>query len=187
MKKSILVLVIAMCAQITSYAQETLDIDINKSEIKWFGEYTFYFGGHDGTINLKSGHFIKTNDVITGGEFIIDMTTIKCLDIESDEAKEGLVNHLKDPDFFDVDTYKIAKLIINNVEYHDQTRMQIFADLTIKGKTNRVKFQAEVDFDKKHMTTRFKIDRRLWDVNYTSNIRNSAISDAIGFEVKLSL
>ncbi len=186
-KKNIILLVIAMSGIVNSYAQETLNIDTSKSDIKWFGEYTFYFGGHNGTIDFKEGYFIKTNDVITGGEFVIDMNSIKCLDIENEEGKEGLVNHLKDPDFFDVANYEQAKLVITKVEYHNQTEMRIEADLTIKGITLPINFRAKVNFSNKQMTTRFKIDRTRWGINYNSNIKDNAISDAIGFEVLLSL
>ena len=37
------------------------------------------------------------------------------------------------------------------------------------------------------MTTRFKIDRKEWNVNYKSKFKNGAISDAIGFEVTINL
>lgn len=172
---------------INVFAQETLNINTANSELKWSGDYTFYFGGHYGTIDFKKGYFIKTNNVITGGEFIIDMNSIKCLDIENEEAKTGLEEHLKNEDFFDVKNHSTAKLVITKVEYHDNIKMKIHANLTIKGVTKPVTFQAEVDYSKKQMTTKFKIDRMLWGINYNSDIRNSAISDAIGFEVKLSL
>ena len=77
--------------------------------------------------------------------------------------------------------------MITNVEYHTSTTMKIYADLTIKSITQPVSFQAEVDFSKQEMTTKFKIDRMLWNISYNSNIRDGAISDAIGFEVVLSL
>ena len=168
-------------------SQEKLNIDSSKSQIKWFGEYTFYFGGHEGYIGFEDGYFIKTNELITGGEFIINMNSITCIDIKDDEANEGLVNHLKDPDFFDVDKFSKAKIEITKVKYHDPTHMEVYANLTIKGITNSIKFQSEVDFDKKEMTARFKIDRMKWGISYNSDIKDSAISDAIGFEVQLSL
>lgn len=187
MKKSILLFLIAICTSLVSYSQEKLKIDINKSEIKWSGEYTFYFGGHEGTIALKEGFFIKTKDKITGGEFIINMNSIKNTDIKNSEANAGLVSHLKDPDFFNVSKFSTAKMVITDVAYHDSTHMKIHADFTIKGITLPINFQAEVNFEKKQMTTKFKIDRRRWEINYNSKLRDSAISDAIGFEVKLSL
>lgn len=186
--KTILIAVVLTLSTISILnSQEQLNIDASKSQIKWFGEYTFYFGGHEGYISFGEGFFIKTNEVITGGEFTIDMQTIICLDIKDEEANEGLVNHLKDPDFFDVTNFPKASIVITHVEYHEQTRMKVYADLTIKGITKPITFQAEVDFEKQQMTTKFKIDRMLWDISYKSKMRDGAISDAIGFEVKLSL
>ena len=187
MKKCILLIVITICSTVYSYAQEELTIDPSKSELKWFGDYTFYFGGHYGTIQFKEGHFIKTNDKITGGSFIIDMNSIVSTDIDNPKANKGLVDHLKNEDFFDVKKHPIAKLVITDVEYHDRTHVQMKADLTIKGITLPVKFQAEMNYEKLYMTTKFKIDRTRWGITYNSKMKDSAISDAIGFEVRLNL
>ncbi|MEL7148021.1 MAG: YceI family protein [Bacteroidota bacterium] len=168
-------------------AQEKLIINTSKSEIKWIGEYTFYFGGHDGTIDLKEGYLIKTGDKITGGAFVIDMNTIKNADLDSEEAKAGLVDHLKDPDFFDVKNHPDARLEITDVQYLTSTLMKVKANLTIKGITHPVELRAEANFEESTLATKFKIDRRLWEVNYTSKMRDGAISDAIGFIISLSL
>ncbi|WP_052184148.1 YceI family protein [Psychroserpens sp. Hel_I_66] len=187
MKTRVFTLLLTFSSIAFGYAQEKLVIDVKKSEVKWNCDYTFYFNGHNGLINFKEGYFTKSNEVIIGGEFIIDMNSITCLDIDKQDSNESLVNHLKDPDFFNVEQYETAALKINSVKYHDKKRMQIFADLTIKGITNPISFQAEVDYKEKTMTTKFKIDRTLWGVNYNSNMKDGAISEAIGFEVILSL
>lgn len=150
------------------------------------GDYTFYFGGHEGTIDFVKGHFIKTKDKITGGSFTIDMNTINSTDVEAENAKKDLENHLKDPDFFYVEEYPLAHLTITKVEYFGES-LRIEADLTLKGITQGINFTAEADYGKRQLTTKFKIDRRRWDVNYTSKFRDGAISDAIGFEVELRL
>ena len=173
-------------AQINT-TEERLKIDTNKSELKWSGEYAFYFGGHDGIISFKEGYFIKTNDVISGGEFIIDMTSIVCNDIEDEEANDGLVGHLKNEDFFNVEKFKTAKLVITSVDYHDNSHMKIYANLTIKGITLPINFRAEVDYEAQQMTTKFKIDRQRWGIDYNSKLRDGAIADGIGFEAILSL
>ncbi len=185
--KTFLTTLLFICATMNLQAQEKLNINTTKSNIHWYGYYTFYFGGHDGDITFEKGYFIKTGDVITGGEFVIDMNSITSTDIENKKANEGLVNHLKDPDFFDVAKYPKAKLVITSVNYHNQTEMKIIADLTIKGITKPIDFNAEVNFEKKQMIAKFKIDRMKWKVNYNSKMRDGAISDAIGFEVTLSL
>jgi polyisoprenoid-binding protein YceI len=187
MKTQILVVLITIALCTIASAQDKLPIDVTKSELKWSGDYTFYFGGHNGTIDFIEGHFIKTKSIISGGEFIIDMNSITCLDVENEEANEGLVTHLKDSDFFDVSNHDTAKLVITSVQYHDTTKMKVYADLTIKGITKPMSFQAEIDYDEKIMTTKFKIDRMLWGVSYHSKMKDGAISDGIGFEVKLSL
>lgn len=187
MRKIIIAFVCVFCLATKNYSQEKLHINTAKSTIKWIGEYTFYFGGHDGFINFKDGHFIKTDNVITGGEFIIDMNSITNTDIKEQEGKDNLVNHLKDPDFFDVEKFPVAKLVITKVEYSDDTHARLEADLTMKGITKSINFRAEFNYELKEMTTRFKIDRRAWKVNYTSKFKDGAISDGIGFEVFVKL
>ncbi|QOD59869.1 YceI family protein [Polaribacter haliotis] len=187
MKKSILFIAITILSINFSISQEKLPIDIQKSTIKWIGEYTFYFGGHDGFINFKEGYFIKENDVISGGEFIIDMNSIINTDIEEQKGKNSLVDHLKEPDFFDVKKFPLATLKITKVEYHDKISARLEADLTMKGITESINFQAKFDYKEKEMKTRFKIDRKKWKVNYESKFKDGAISDAIGFEVSIKL
>jgi polyisoprenoid-binding protein YceI len=159
----------------------------SKSTIKWIGEYTFYFGGHDGFIKFKEGHFIKKNGVITDGEFIIDMNSITNTDIDNKEGNESLVNHLKDPDFFDVKKHPLAKLKITSVEYFENNEGRMFANLTLKGITKPIRFNVSFNYEEKELKTRFKIDRTEWNINYNSKIKDGAISDAIGFEVFIKL
>ena len=186
MKTSFYLLITFLLAQ-PCLSQEHLKVNSEKSTIHWFGEYAFYFGGHDGTIDFKEGYFIKTGDVISGGEFIIDMNSMTNSDIKEQEGKDNLIDHLKDPDFFDVEKYPTAKLVITKVEYSDQTHARIEADLTLKDVTKPINFMAEFIYEEKEMKTRFKIDRRAWNVNYTSELKNYAISDAIGFVVSVKL
>ena len=105
MKKIIITIICITCLSTINNAQEKLHININKSTIKWIGELTFHFGGHDGYINFKEGYFIKSKDVITGGEFIIDMNSITNSDIKEKRGKDSLVKHLMESDFFDVEKH----------------------------------------------------------------------------------
>lgn len=185
--KALLFITLFFVALTNSYTQEKLEINTSKSELKWSGEYSFYFGGHNGTISFKEGYFVKTKDVISGGEFIIDMNSIICLDIDNEEANEGLVDHLKNEDFFAVSKYPTAKLVITAVDYHDSNHAKIYANLTIKGISLPIDFQAELDYEKKQMITKFKIDRQRWGIDYNSKLRDGAIADGIGFEVVISI
>jgi len=187
MRKIIISIICITFLLTSSNAQEKLNINITKSSIKWIGEYTFYFGGHNGFINFIKGHFIKTGELITGGEFLIDMNSITNTDIKKIKARKSLVEHLKQADFFDTKKHPLAKLVITGVYYNSDASMNIHALLTIKNITKPIKFNAIPNYKEKSLAAKFKIDRREWDVNYKSKIRNSAISDAIGFEVKLKL
>ncbi|MFC7357189.1 YceI family protein [Jejudonia soesokkakensis] len=187
MKKRIVFLGVALMTILYSHAQQQLPIDLNKSTIKWSGEYTFHFGGHHGIVDFKEGYFVKSGDVISGGVFIIDMNSLRSLDIEDKKGRDGLDTHLKNADFFQVAMFPESALVITAVDYHDETHMKVYADLTIKGITNPISFQAEVDYKKEQMTTRFKIDRKRWGVNHSSSLQDGAISDGIGFEVTLTL
>lgn len=186
MKKYILVFAFAICSITLSNAQEQLPINTSKSEIKWSCDYSFYFNGHYGFVNFQEGYFIKANDKITGGRFIIDLNTIMATDMEA-EGNKNLTKHLKDADFFDVKKYPKATLVITEITYHDATHFEAKANLTIKGIIKPIKFQATLNYQAKTMTTKFKIDRTRWSINYNSTIKDNAISDAVGFEVKLSL
>ena len=186
MKKIILCLSAIFMLSIL-HSQEKLNINSQKSTIKWIGEYTFSFSGHDGNINFKEGFFIKTNDFITGGSFVIDMNSITNNDIKTIKANASLVNHLKDPDFFDVKKHPTAKIIITKFEYFKNNQIRVDAKLTIKGVTKPITFNGELNYEEKELKARFKIDRQAWNVSYKSKMKDSPISDAIGFEISIKL
>ena len=187
MKNMLLSITVVLLLNTNCFSQEKMHINVEKSTIKWIANYTFYFGGHEGYIDFKEGYFIKKNNIISGGEFIIDMHSITNTDLKSKNDREGLVSHLKDPDFFDVKKFPQSKISITKVEYSNETNATIYANLTIKGITKPINFEAEFSFDKKELKTRFKIDRTLWEVNYNNKLKDSAISDAIGFEVSIKI
>ncbi len=192
MKNGILFMIITSCTIGYSYAQEQLHIDPLKSELKWHGTDVLNVGDHHGIVHFKKGHFVKTDTKITGGSFVITMNTIALIEKNEVDYDNELVNHLKDEDFFDVKKFPIAKLVITDTRYHDPTHLWVLANLTIKEITLPIQFQAEVDFQKQQMRTKFKIDRTRWGIIYESQkysvrIKDKAISDMIDFDVKLSL
>ena len=187
MKKIILFITATILFNSPLISQEKLIINTKKSTIKWIGEYTFSFSGHHGNIKFKEGYFIKTNSVITGGEFIIDMNSITNEDIKAKRANNGLVNHLKDPDFFDVKNHPTSKMVITKFEYFKNNEIRVTANLTIKRITKSITFNGKLNYGQKEMKTRFKINRQKWNINYKSKMKDSPISDAIAFEISVKL
>ena len=55
------------------------NVDLTTSMMTWKG--TKPTGAHNGTVALKSGGLVVENGVLKEGEFVIDMSTIKNLDM----------------------------------------------------------------------------------------------------------
>lgn len=187
MKKGILV--IFLCSfSIFANAQKIDEINLQKSKITWEGSKLFGFGGHEGTVNFKEGKIIKNNNEIIGGEFIIDMNSIKSN--EKDTWVKDLINHLKGKDFFDVNLNPISKLVFTKVKDVGDNYLQITANLTINKVTKSVFFVAKLNDVKTQLETRLKIDRTDWNITYKSqgitSIKDEIISDAISFNVILT-
>ncbi|GAB5399548.1 MAG: hypothetical protein Aureis2KO_11330 [Aureisphaera sp.] len=165
--------------------EEYHPLQTDTSIINWKGTYSFKFSEHVGTVKFSNGTLITAHGNITGGTFQIDMTSIT----NEDHARsgDGPVNHLKDPDFFDVAKFPKAQLTINKVTYFaDSDDHKMEADLTIKGITKPVEFWLSmVDVEKKLIKTKFKIDRTRWGITYNNKLKDHAISEAIEFDVAL--
>ena len=98
----------------TAWSQSTIiSIDTNESNIKWMAKKVT--GEHEGNINLIEGSLEMDGDKISGGNFSVDMTSISCTDLTG-EYKGKLEGHLKSDDFFSVDKFPKASLIITKSE-----------------------------------------------------------------------
>ena len=86
---------------------EIVSVDTENSVIKWKGEKVTGF--HEGIINIKTANLTFDNDDLTGGEVIIDMSSINCTDL-SGPYKNKLEEHLNSDDFFNVSDYPLSKL-----------------------------------------------------------------------------
>ncbi|CAM1349642.1 YceI family protein [Tenacibaculum insulae] len=173
--------VIALMAFITfsftALKKERKDIKTAKSKVVWKGYKVT--GSHQGTITIKSGHLNFTDNKLTGGKFTMDMASINNTDLDG-EYKGKLEGHLKSDDFFGVKKFPTAVLVFKKVKYTGKNSYKVTGDLTIKGKTNSVKFTLSVYGNK--ASTSLKIDRSKFDVKYGStsffdNLKDKAIYD----------
>ena len=107
--KKIVLLFIYLLPFTLLQAQSEVKIDTSSSYVKWTGSSLFRFNEHYGTVKFIDGEIIKDKDSVSGGHFNIDMNSI----INTDgNYNKNLVDHLKGKDFFNVEKYPIAKLII---------------------------------------------------------------------------
>ncbi|WP_417881707.1 YceI family protein [Xanthomarina gelatinilytica] len=172
-----IVLVVFMTFSFTTIEEEKKEIKVENSKVVWKGYKVT--GSHEGTIAIKSGHLNFSNDKLTGGTFVIDMSTITNTDLEG-EYKEKLEGHLKSDDFFGVEKYPTASLIFTEVKSTGKNSYKVTGDLTIKGITETVSFDLSVYGSKAN--TSLKVDRSKFDVRYGSTsffdgLKDKAIYD----------
>src|SRR5690606_11549555 len=182
--KSALVLVVAASvASFTSISERK--VNVAESKVNWKGYKVT--GEHEGTINLKEGSLTFTDNKLTGGNFVIDMTTINATDV-SDGTKDKLDGHLKSDDFFGVEKFPTATFKITNVSGKDKS-YKVTGDLTIKGITKSTSFALQI-VDDQTATASLKIDRTKFGIEYKSNsifenLKDAAIYDEFDLNVTL--
>lgn len=153
-------------------ADKPAAVEVKKMDITGGIKWTGYGVGksHTGDITLKSGFVDMKGDVPTGGEFVLDMESLKT----ADSAK--LQGHLQSPDFFDVKKFTTGQFKITSIEAIKDAaagapNYKITGDLTIKDKKHSETFMATIT--KKdgvftaHGETEIK-DRTQYDIVYNS-------------------
>ncbi len=140
------------------------------SKLTWAGKRVNY--GHYGSVDLLSGELEFEGDDLLGGEFVIDMKSIRDLDMDDEKRSGRLAGHLKSEDFFDVENYPKALFAITSVkkEKTDNGNYILTGLLTVRGKTNTESFNAQIDRDGNTVTAKGKVvfDRTKYDVKYGS-------------------
>ncbi|MEP2670791.1 MAG: YceI family protein [Cyclobacteriaceae bacterium] len=171
-----------------STPEEKLSVDTGASELKWTGYHLAKSYSHWGHINLKSGNVSTDGSKITGGEFVIDMNTISNKDLEKKEDNSKLVGHLKSDDFFGVQKYPEAKLVIKKTEKQSGNIYKTTADLTIRGITKEITFDTQINSISKSAldaSAKFRVKRTDFEVMYGWSIENAMLDGEFDIEVKL--
>ncbi|KOY85919.1 hypothetical protein AD998_06975 [bacterium 336/3] len=166
-----------------SDAQE-LKLDLATSTVTWVG--TKPTGKHNGTFNLKEGSISVKENNIAAGKFVVDIASLKVLDIpEKEEGNGKLAGHLKSPDFFDAEKFPTATFEVTSVEAYkaDTTKKvdekdkeytlanpthTITGNLELKGVKKSVTFPAVVNVanGKVEAEAKFNINRKDWGMEY---------------------
>ncbi|MDH3698412.1 MAG: YceI family protein [Flavobacteriaceae bacterium] len=189
MKKNRLNLVLALLFAASGLAVasegDKKEVDTKKSTVTWKAYKVT--GSHTGTVTLTSGALEFDNEVLTGGEFTVDMTSLVSTDLEG-EYKGKLEGHLKSDDFFSVANFPKAKLVFTGVSPNGKNSYEVTGDLTIKGITKSITFDLSVYGSK--ATASLKVDRAQYDVRYGSgsffeNLGDKTIYDEFDLVVDL--
>lgn len=171
-------------AEVVQTAGAELNVNTEASKVLWTGRKVS--GQHNGDVKIKSGKVVVTGDHITGGQFVLDMTTINALDLQG-EWKTKLDGHLKADDFFAVAKFPEAKLEITNVTGTGVATVDVSANLTIKDITKNITFKAnvtEISETALKANADFNIKRADWGVTYAGQA-DDLISEEINFKIDL--
>lgn len=168
---------------------QSLKVNTEKSNIRWYGE-DITGKAHFGNLTLKSGTLDLQNDIISGGSFTVNMTSLSVEDL-SGGGKAKLEGHLKSDDFFSVENNPEAVLIITQKGKVEGATQTLVGDLTIKGIVHPVEFTLTMGDDSK-ATALLTFDRAKYDVRFRSgsffeNLGDKLILDDIRLEVALEM
>lgn len=124
-----------------------------------------------------------------GGTAEVDMNTIED---EKHSSDNGLINHLKDPHFFDVKKFPISTIVFTKVTSINTEDKKVTGNLTIKGITHPITFSAKTEVKNGivKLNSKLVIDRTKWGIRYKSGkfydlLADQTMSDSIEFYIKI--
>lgn len=163
---------------------EEMLVNIDESKVLWEGTM-LGVKSHTGWVKLKEGNIVVTDGEISGGSFVVDMTSITPTDSGYDEenTKEKLVGHLSTGDFFLVEEYPTSTFEITGA---DMDNNKLLGNLTIRGITHEesidnVKFNREAGTASGELT----FDRTDYDVNFKHPAQDMVLSNDISLKIQI--
>lgn len=160
-------------------------VDIESSSIKWKGYKPT--GSHHGTINFSEGNIDLKGSKIKGGNFKVDMTSLK--DADGSKRLEG---HLKSADFFEVEKFPVSSFEITGTNTNDG-QLFVNGNITIKGVTKSISFPASLSEEGGKVVLKsdtFQINRADFNVKYKSksffnDLKDKFINDDFDLQVTI--
>lgn len=121
----------------------------------------------------RSGEFKQVT-----GTIMVDGDQVTAIDIDIDTTSvstdiEKLTNHLKSPDFFDVNQFPTAKFESTSIDYDDSETATVTGNLTLHGETKEISFPATITAseDSVNLKSEFTIDRTEFGMTFgTDNV-----------------
>lgn len=162
-----------------------LQVDRERSRVDWKGEMLGIYS-HFGTVGIESGTVILTDGRITGGEFVVDMRTIKPADdnYSQERPRGNLVAHLESEDFFDVANHPTAVFVITST-----TVRTVSGTMTIRGISRPETFRdvtVIMDGDLCRINAKTRVDRKKYGASFDMAVRDMVLGDDIQLNVVLA-
>ena len=169
----------------------TYSLLIDDSELSWIGT-ELSTKTHTGTIDFTDGTIVVDSDNTISGNVKINMSTINVTDLQG-RSKEMLERHLRSSDFFEVESFSVAKFSFLSKSFDKlSNQISFVGDLTIKDITNPISFNATLletspflkakavlSFDRSKYNVRFRSG------NFFENLGDKLILDDIDVNIRL--
>lgn len=180
----------------TAGGGQTFTVDTTHSWIRFTGHGVGK--NHPGTFDLSYGQVTANENTITGGTFVIDVTSMD-MEQEDEMIDKKLRPHLMSGDFFDANTFGTSRFEITKVEPYkakegekslvEGANFSISGNLQIKDVTKNITFPARVDLDGNTLKAKanFDIDRREWQMNYGNDktLGDNFISETVNIQFNI--
>jgi polyisoprenoid-binding protein YceI len=187
--KSVKVIIATLALGLVTFAgvaaPKVVNVNKSASSVAWLAKKVT--GQHNGTIGISAGALNIDGKKLIGGNFTIDLKTIKVLDLTDPVSNQKLTGHLTSGDFFEVEKFPTAMFVITNV-----SGKQVTGNLTIKGITKSITFPADIKVKGGKLTAKanITIDRTDFNIRYGSqkffeSIGDKAIYDDFALTVSL--
>ena len=177
-----LVLSSVLIISVLTVNSEEYRVDTKASTIEWVAKKVT--GQHSGTISFGSGTLNVEKKKIIGGKLVVDMSTLADTDLGTSPMKGKLEGHLKSDDFFGVEKFPQSTLEVKKVEPKSGNLYHFTADLTIKGITNPIEFDAEVTNSSGQIdaTGTMTVNRAKFGVKYGSGSFFEGLGDKLIYD-----
>lgn len=182
--------ILAVLFSFPVFGGSSFKVDAKESKLGWVGKKVV--GQHNGELLLKSGELTFEGDALKGGEFTIDMTSIKVLDLTDPKYNSDLTGHLKSDDFFSADKFPEAKFKLTKVKKLADGTWEAKGPMTIKGISNEITVPLKVDVKDGVLVATGKtvLDRTKWNVKFRSGKFFQDLGDKLiydNFDIEVSL
>jgi rhodanese-related sulfurtransferase len=170
-------------------------VDTDASQVEWAGRNPNT--RHIGTVEIARG-VIDIKDGTMSGMFEIDMNTIRNINLEGDEMRPVLENHLRSDDFFFTKMFPKAFFIAkqaNRIEpgWVTAPNYHVNGELNLRGVSADLEFYATVapiEDGSLSLEAHFDIDRTRWDVIYGStrffeHLGMHKVFDLLSFQIHM--
>lgn len=176
--------------------------DVEASKVNWRATHKGGLAPRWGTLSVSSGELSVADGNVNAGEFTIDMKSLQvdaASVTEADKKAIDLQNHLKNEDFFNVDSYPTATFHITKVSDLDLSTVKdavdganklVSGNLTLLDSTLNISFPAKIDIqeEKVAVETKFTVNRVDWGIKFgTSDLDPAEWGISRDIEVGINL